>query len=162
MTMVYRELTVEDVPKAVLLFRGLAEEQAEVSFAEILSEDEIKKWIIDDNIFAYGAFQGENLLAVLRAVRGRDNRNHAVYLTAAVDKNYRGYKIAKEITLYSLERLKEKGVKIARTYVYSNNRASINTVLSCGFTFAGCVYQHHYDEETKSYIDDLIFHKILS
>lgn len=50
---------------------------------------------------------------------------------------------------------------IARTYIYSDNVASINTVLKLGFTFAGSVLMHHYSEELGQYVDDLIFHKIL-
>jgi ribosomal protein S18 acetylase RimI-like enzyme len=161
MEILYREMFLEDVPKVVDLFQELAMEKAEVSFAEVLSEDEIRKWLTDEDVFAYVGLGKNELLAVFRAVRGKQNKRHAAYLTAAVGKKHRGYSVAKEITLYSLKRLKEAGVQLVRTYVYSNNRASINTVLSCGFTFAGSVYQHHYDEAAKMYIDDLIFHKTL-
>ncbi|MBB6218230.1 ribosomal protein S18 acetylase RimI-like enzyme [Anaerosolibacter carboniphilus] len=161
MEIVFREMFLNDVPKVVDLFQELAMEKAEVSFAEILSADEIKDWLTDEDVFVYVALREEELLAVFRGIRGKQNKNHAAYLTAAVGKKHRGYRLAKDITLYSLERLKEAGIKLVRTYVYSNNRPSINTVLSCGFTFAGSVYQHHYDEASGIYIDDLIFHKLL-
>ncbi|MFT9495451.1 GNAT family N-acetyltransferase [Anaerosolibacter sp.] len=161
MEIVYREMFLEDLPRVVDLFRELALEKAEVSFAEILSEDEIKGWLTDEDVFVYVAVDENQLLAVFRAIRGKQNKRHAANLTAAVGKKHRGYRVAKELTLYSLERLKQAGIKLVRTYVYSDNRASINTVLSCGFTFAGSVYQHHYDEALDAYVDDLIFHKIL-
>jgi RimJ/RimL family protein N-acetyltransferase len=161
MKIVYREMFLDDVPKVADLFQELALEKAEVSFAEILSVDEIKEWLIDKDEFVYVAFHEEELLAVFKAVRGKENKDHAAYLTAAVGKKHRGYGLARDITLYSIERLKEVGIGLVRTYVYSNNRASINTILSCGFTFAGSVYQHHFDEKSSAYIDDLIFHKII-
>lgn len=161
MDMEFRSLLKKDLAAVIQLFNKLAEEHAEVSFSEVISEEEILNWMEDPDIFTYVALEDERLLGVLRAKRGEGSRNHSVFLTAAIDQNYRGNKIAKQLTLYALEQLKTEGIKIARAYIYSNNRSSINTILSCGFTFAGNVYQHHYDEKTQAFVDDLIFHKIL-
>lgn len=161
MDIVYRTLEKEDIPKVVAMFHELAQESAEVSFAEILSEEEIAGWLDNENKFVYGAFEGERLLGILGATRGEGNENHCVELTAAVGRNDRGKNIGKAMINYAVEQLKLAGVKLARAYIYSDNRPSINTILSCDFTFSGCVYQHHYCEKQGKYVDDLIFHKIL-
>lgn len=161
MDIVYRTLEKEDIPKVITMFSELAKEAVEVSFSEILSEEEIVEWIEDENTYVYAAFEGELLLGMLRAKRGEGAQNHCALLTVAVKRSYRGKRIAKDIINYGLQQLKEAGVHLARAYIYSDNRASINTILSCDFTFSGCVYQHHYSEKEQKFIDDLIFHKIL-
>lgn len=63
---------------------------------------------------------------------------------------------------YALDRLRERDIWMIRAYVYSNNTASIASLLSAGFTWAGTVYKHQRDEVTGKWLDDLIFHKELS
>ncbi|SHK49925.1 GNAT family N-acetyltransferase [Paramaledivibacter caminithermalis] len=161
MSVRFRELKEKDIPKVISMFSNLSKERAEVSFVEIASMEEIRDWIRNPDTFVYVAADGDLISAVLRAKRGKGNKQHSCNLTVAVDYSFRGNSIAKELTDYALESLKEKGIKIIRAYIYSNNKSSINTILSCGFTFAGNVHMHHYDEKTGTYIDDLIFHKLL-
>ena len=157
----YRALEKEDIPKVITMFSELAEEAAQVSFTEILSEEEIVEWLENENTYVYAAFAGELLLGMLRGKREEGAQNHSAFLTAAVRRSYRGNNIGKELINYGVLQLKAEGVKLARAYIYSDNRASINTILSCDFTFSGCVYQHHYCEKQEKYVDDLIFHKII-
>ena len=156
-----RELREKDIPKVISMFSNLSKEKAEVSFVEIASMEEIKNWIKNPDTFVYVAADGDVISAVLRAKRGNGSKKHSCNLTVAVDYNFRGNSIAKNLTEYGLNILKSKGIKIVRAYIYSNNKSSINTILSCGFSFAGNVYMHHYDEKAGIYVDDLIFHKIL-
>lgn len=161
MSITFRELQEKDIPKVISMFSNLSKERAEVSFVDIASIDEIRNWLNNPNTYVYVAADGDVISAVLRAKRGKGNQSHSCNLTVAVDYNFRGNSIAKELTEYVLDLLKEEGIKIARAYIYSNNRASINTILSCGFVFAGNIHMHHYDERTGNYVDDLVFHKKL-
>jgi len=157
----YRQLEEKDILKALALFRKLGDEMAEVSFTEVHEEVQISEWIDNDNTFVYVAADGDLILAVIRAKRQSDENRHAVILTVAVDFQFRGQNLAKDLTLYCLEELKRQGVTIARAYIYSNNYPSVCTILSCGFVSAGCVHRHHYDERSKRFVDDLIFHKVI-
>jgi ribosomal protein S18 acetylase RimI-like enzyme len=161
MAIVLRPLEQRDVLKALSLFQKLESEMAEVSFTEVLEEEQICQWITNEQTFVYVAADGDLVLAVIRAKRENPDRPHAVVLTVAVDYQFRGQNIAKDLTLFCLDQIKEQGVDIARAYIYSNNYASVCTILSCGFVSAGSVHRHHYDERQKRYVDDLIFHKVL-
>jgi len=161
MDVIFREFIEADIPEALVLFNALELEKAEVSFAEVTSEEELIQWLGEENCRLYSAIFENKLIAVFRGRIGTGNKRHSVLLTIAVDKNMRGKHIAKQFTLYCLTDLKRFGVSLARAYVYSNNPSSINTLIACGFTVSGCVFQHHYNEVTGTYIDDIIFHKML-
>lgn len=161
MSVSFRELQERDIAKVISLFSNLSREMAEVSFADVASMDEIRGWLKNPNTYVYVAADDDVILGVLRAKRGTGNKKHSGYLTVAVDYNFRGNSVAQDLTNYALDMLKKEGLEIIRAYVYSNNKASINTILSCGFTFTGNIYKHHYDKKSGRYIDDLIFHKIL-
>lgn len=158
----YRLMTTADIEGAIEIFTKLNAEAAQVSFAEILEQDVLLKELKDRNCYYYVATEEGRIISVFRGRRGEGNKNHAALLTIAIDPDYRGNHLAKPFTLYCLEQLKEQGVSLARAYVYSNNKPSINTLLSSGFTVSGSVFQHHYNEETNEYIDDIIFHKQLN
>jgi len=157
----FRELEEKDIPKVISMFSKLSEERAEVSFVEIATKEEIRNWIKNPDTFVYVAADGDVISAVLRAKRAKGNKMHSCNLTVAVDYNFRGNSIAKDLTEFGLKHLKDEGIKIVRAYIYSNNKSSINTILDCGFSFAGNVHMHHYDEKADAYVDDLIFHKLL-
>ena len=161
MDVIFREFHEADIPEAILLFNALDQEKAEVSFAEVSSEEELMEWIGDKNCRLYSGILDNRLIAVFRGRIGSGDKRHSVLLTIAVDKNMRGKHVAKQFTLHCLNDLKGFGVSLARAYVYSNNPSSINTLIACGFTVSGCVYQHHFNEVTGTYIDDIIFHKLL-
>ena len=86
---------------------------------------------------------------------------HAVFLTAATHPDARGSGLAAVLTNYVLDQIKKFGVNIARIYVYSDNKASLNAVKKLGFVHGGTVLRHHKDQCTGEYVDDLIFHKVL-
>ncbi|MTI49487.1 GNAT family N-acetyltransferase [Sporosalibacterium faouarense] len=157
----YRRLRKDDIDQLIAFFRDLNHEGAEVSFSEVEKKEEIESWLNDERMHVFVADYDGEVLGVLRGKQGKVGRDHSCFLTAATNKKYRGHKIAQNLTKYSLSELKEIGVKIARAYIYSNNAASVSTILKCGFTSSGCVHMHHYEEDVERYVDDLIFHKIL-
>jgi len=159
----YRVATLKDISEMFQLFQELKAEEAQVGFTRTNSVEDIQEWMEDDNITLYVAVDTEKdiVVGVLRGKRGNTYKHHSAFMTAAVAKDYRGKKIAKDLTDYGLKELVRQGVKIARTYVYSNNKASLNTLLSCGFTISGTVHMHHFSEKTGQWVDDVIVHKIL-
>lgn len=140
----------------------LREENARMSFTDIASEEELDQWFDSPEIYLYGAFNTDGqLIGLLKATRGKGNKSHSVYLAAAVHPAYRKQQVAKTLTEYGLTKLKEEGILIARTYIYSWNTASIATIESLGFIQSGRVYMHEYDPDEGGYIDDLIYYKLL-
>lgn len=156
-----RELQEKDIPKVLSLFSKLSEEMAEVSFTDIATHEQVLEWLSNPNTFVYVAADDDVVMAVIRARKGYGHQDHMAHITVAVDYSFRGNKLAQNLTSYCTNAIKNHGVKIVRAEIYSNNLASINMVLSCGFSFAGTVLMHHYDEEQKAYVDDLMFHKVL-
>lgn len=157
----YWQMEEGHVDRVLSLFQKLYREASEVSFAEIHS----KKALIEDfntsNTFYFVALGGNHVCAVFRGRRGANEKNHSALLTIAVDADYRGQGIGKCFIGYCLQELKKCGITLARAYVYSDNRPSINTLLSAGFTISGCVHQHHYNADRGEYVDDIILHKLL-
>ncbi|MGE5632733.1 MAG: N-acetyltransferase family protein [Caulobacteraceae bacterium] len=162
MEIVYRPMHLSDVDKVWELFELLKEENAGVSFVEIPDKRELKKWLGNDSIFLYIAENGDGVLSAMRAIRGNDSgTRHSAVLSVATHPDYRSKGISKELVLSGLEDMRKDGVSLARLYIYSDNIPSISLALRLGFTVSGVVYRHHFDEQTKDYIDDIIFHKLL-
>lgn len=161
MSSTIRELQEKDIPKVLSLFAKLSEEMAEVSFTEIATQEQVLEWLSNPNTYVYVAADDDVILAVIRARRGHGHQDHMAHITVAVDYSFRGNKLSQNLTNYCTQELKKRGVKIVRAEIYSNNLPSINMVLSCGFCFAGTVLMHHYDDNQKTYVDDLMFHKVL-
>lgn len=162
MDIVYRPMHLSDVDKVWQLLELLKEEKSQVSLIEIPDIEELREWLENEGLFLYIAENDKEILGLLRAVRGKENyKRHSVFLSIAIHPDYRCKGIARELTNTGLEDMKKDGVTIVRAYIYSDNISSINLVLRLGFTFAGSVYMHHYNDDTKQYVDDLIFHKLL-
>lgn len=162
MDIVYRPMHLSDVDEVWRFLETIKEENSQVSLVEIPDKDELKSWLENDCLFLYIAESKDKVVGLLRATRGSEaGKRHAVTLSIAVHPEYRNQGIAKELTNTGLDDMKQDGIAIARTYIYSDNISSINTVLRLGFTFAGNVLMHHYNDGSKQYVDDLIFHKIL-
>lgn len=151
----------EDLSKVYEFFQCLKEETIDISFTDVGSKMEIEGMVRDEFVFLYVAYYKNEIAGVFRGMRGKGNKDHSAFLTAAVPKKLRGKRIAQKLTDFGLDDMKNKGVKIVRAYVYSDNTSSVSTLLKQGFTFSGCVNMHHYDEKKDRYVDDLIFHKIL-
>ncbi|SCY97506.1 GNAT family N-acetyltransferase [Alkaliphilus peptidifermentans] len=161
MNIKYEKMSTIDITGAVILFRKLVEEASEVSFSEVENEKQLLDWLQNPNYYLFVAKEDNEVVAVFRCSRGEGAKKHSGLLTIAVDPAYRGKHIASSFTLYCLEELKKSGIKLARAYIYSDNKPSINTILACGFSVSGCVYQHHYNDKKGIYVDDIIFHKLL-
>jgi len=156
--MIYEKAKIEDAKALLELFKALNKEGAKVSF-DFNTDEEMEKWLQDDRCYWYVARERGTIAGVFRGVRGKKGREHGIIMTAAVVKAYRGKNIAEGLTAHALNDIRNDNIKIAYAYVYSNNRASLNTLLNLGFHMAGSVPMHHYDDEKQAYVDDLILYK---
>lgn len=165
MKYILRKMKSEDIDSVWSLVELLKAENAEMSFAEIESKEELKNFVDNPAELSYVAVTDEDPSRVLCLVKGKrdmsDEKSHAAFLSAATHPDARGLGIAAELTSFAVNEMKKFGVNIARIYVYSDNKASLNTVKKLGFTHAGTVLRHHRDPVTGEYIDDIIFHKVL-
>lgn len=162
MDIVYRPMHLSDVDKVWELFETLKLKQPDLKIIQIPDKRELKKWIEADYVFVYIAEDKEQVIAVLKAIRGSDSSTrHAAYLSEATNPDFRNRDIDLELTKYALEDMKKDGVALARINVFSDNLVSINTVFKLGFTLSGTVFRHHYSEKKSQYVDDIIFHKLL-
>lgn len=139
----------------------LRDEHAEMSFAEVRSVEDVTKWIEDDHEHIFMMREANHIIALVKAKQGHDGREHSAFMSAAVLKPRRGEGLVSRLSAEVYPRLKERGIKIVRAYIYSNNHSSISSVLKEGFHCTGSVQMHHYHEATESWVDDLIFHKYL-
>lgn len=159
---VYRPMHLSDVEEVWKFLEIIKKENSQVSLVEIPDKEVLEEWLENENLFLYIAECKYQVVGLLRATRGPESyKRHSAILSIAILPEYRNQGIAKELTNTGLEDMKKDGIKIARAYIYSDNISSINTVLRLGFTFAGSVLMHHYNDKLNHYVDDLIFHKIL-
>ena len=165
MNYIFRKIQKEDTESIWTLFHGLKEEKIDMSFAEVKDKEEIRNFIDNPAQLTYVAVSEENPNEVLCLVKGRremtTEKRHAVFLSAATHPKVRGIGLVAKLTAYALEEMKKEGVTIARIYVYSNNKSSMNAIKKLDFIHAGTVLRHHKDPSTGSYVDDLIYHRIL-
>ncbi|WP_353893066.1 GNAT family N-acetyltransferase [Proteinivorax hydrogeniformans] len=158
----FRPINKEHIEELWKLSLELKEEKAGVSFVSLNSKEDIEKMLDDQDIYLYGAFQDKVMIGAFSARRGKENKKHSCHIAAAFTKACRGKGISQKLMDYALADLKKEGIWMIRAYVYSHNKASVGSLLSCGFTWAGTVHKHQWNEEEGRYIDDLIFHKDLS
>ncbi|MFH5835006.1 GNAT family N-acetyltransferase [Proteiniclasticum sp. C24MP] len=165
MNYIFRKIQKEDTESIWTLFQGLKEEKIDMSFAEVKDKEEIRNFIDNPAQLTYGAVSEENPNEVLCLVKGRreltTEKRHSAFLSAATHPKVRGLGLVAKLTAYALEEMKKEGVTIARIYVYSNNKSSVNAIRKLDFIHAGTVLRHHKDPSTGSYVDDLIYHRIL-
>lgn len=158
----FKTLESADVANVWSFIALLIAESAEVSFTEISGADEVQSWVNSETEMVFLAYEKDQLLGILKGRRDAcPEKEHAVFLTAAIHPLVRGKHLAKALTEYGLEKMKQRGVLIARIYVYSDNIASLNAVKKLNFDQSGIVKMHHRNLETGLYVDDHIFHKIL-
>lgn len=165
MNYIYRKMQEEDADSVLEMFKGIKEEQIDMSFAKITTKEEVLNFVDNPAELTYVVVSEDEPHRVLSLLRGKRNmkpgRDHAAFLTATTHPDVRGGGLVGSLVNFSLEEMKKEGVNIARIYVYSNNTSSVNAVKKMDFTPAGSVIRHHRDPDTGEYIDDLIFHKIL-
>jgi len=139
----------------------LRDEHAQMSFAKVENMDDVIEWIENDHEHLFMMREANHIIALVKARQGHDGREHSAFMSAAVVKVRRGEGLVSQLASQVYPRLKERGIKIIRAYIYSNNHASISSVLKEGFQCTGAVHMHHFDEKTESWVDDMIFHKYL-
>lgn len=161
MTITYTPMAEADVKSVLDFFLELKEGEAEVSFTELCSEALVLESLLDPLNHFFLAWREEEIVGVLRARQGSGNQDHAALLTIAIAEKQRGKGYGRALMEYGMEQLKARGIHLVRANIYSDNLASIFTVLSAGFTLAGCVCQHHRNLKTGEMVDDLIFHREL-
>lgn len=157
----FRVLSKEDLDDILLFFNELKSAQVDISFTENNTVEELNSWINDPLMVTVIAKENGDLLAVARGIIGADDKSHSAFLTAAVKRNLRNKGIAQELTNYLNRELYKHGVRIVRAYVYSDNKASIRTLEKQKFVLSGKVLMHHLDSKTDTFVDDLIYHKLL-
>lgn len=150
-----------DAEDILVFCKRLKEERAEMTFADVEGLDEVLEWIDNPLEHLFVLREANRIVAFLKARQGEGELSHSAFLSAAVLREKRGEGLVNQLSTWSLERLKSRGVKIVRAYVYSNNHASISAVLKDGFHCSGTVQMHHFNSETGMWIDDIIFHKYL-
>lgn len=159
MNMKMIELNEDSFNVFLSFFKILNEESTDMSF-DNMTEEKLFAWLHSDHELIYGYEEGGKVVSVLKGKRGFEHKFHSVFLSAATLKSYRNKGLAAKLTEEGLVAMKPLGIKIARAYIYSDNTASVSTILKCGFTAAGCVHMHHIKEDGRI-IDDLIFHRVL-
>jgi RimJ/RimL family protein N-acetyltransferase len=159
MNLTCRDLDKTHIPQFFALCRELEDQKAGVSFVRYKTQEQLEQLLDDELIHLFGAFDGDKLVGVFQARQGEGNKTHSCHIGGAVTSELRGKKVSSRMMEYALERLKHRGIWMIRAYVYSNNPASVASLLAAGFTWAGTVYKHQWDEEQGRWLDDLIFHK---
>lgn len=161
----FRRMTHDDLEGVWTIIEHLKREGAEVTFTELLAREEAMQWIDNPAHLTYVAIDDDHPGTVLAMIRGRrelsPEKAHAAFLTAATLPSARGTGLAAELTQYALVEMQHEGVNIVRIYVYSDNASSLSAVRKLGFIHAGTVLRHHKNPKTGTYVDDLIFHKLL-
>lgn len=162
MNTVYRPMHLSDIDNVWEFLEKLRLHHKDIQSVDVPDKKDLKKWLIDGEIFLYIAENGENVLAILKAIRGKDNETrHSAYLSEAIHPDYLNKDIGEKLTFFALEDMKKDGVSIARVNIYSNNIQSITTLLKLGFNISGSIYRHHYNKNKEEYIDEIIFYKLL-
>lgn len=154
--------TQEDIKEILEFCLELKEQGAKMSFTSLDTEEKLVETFNDPLIYLFISKNEKNqVTSMFKALRGVGKKSHSVYVACAVKKEFRKKNLASSIVEYALNEIKNDGVLIARTKIYSWNKASIATIKKCGFEESGRYFMHEYEENLGMYIDDLIFHKLL-
>jgi RimJ/RimL family protein N-acetyltransferase len=156
-----RKASREDIELILAFCLELKAQDARMSFTDYDTIESLEASFDDDDIHLYIAIEDNIVVAMFRAVRGKGRKDHSAYVACAVKKEYRKRNLATDLTNFGLADVKLLGVKIARTKIYSWNEASIATIKKSGFSESGRVFMHEYEPKLGTYIDDLIFHRVL-
>lgn len=151
-----RQLDQRDTADILTCLQEIREHGHDLSILEYLEDEALLEADLKNEVLV-GAC-GFGIAALFRGKR-RAGREHSAHITAYVSPNYQGRGLATDITQLGLSLLKQKGVKIIHSYVYSNNEASIHSMLKQGFVLSGRVPMHHF--ENGEIVDDLIFIRYL-
>jgi len=143
------------------LFMQLKQDGHEITFANVHGPNEIVEWIIKNENLLYIARYNQQVIGVMRAQISNDNTAHSCDITIAVSSEYRQQGIAKSLVNYGLSDVKHHGITVARARVFSDNKASLNTLLSTGFSVTGSFLKHHLNDKKNIYVDDIILYKEL-
>ncbi len=157
----FKKAGLEDIKKILEFCLELKEQNAKMSFTSMDTPEHIEEQIKSELKHIYLSIEDEVVTAMFRAIRGKGNKSHSCYVACAVKREYRNKYLATDLTSYGLADMKSMGVLIARTKIYSWNKASIKTIEKCGFELSGRIVMHQFEPSVGEYIDDLIYHKIL-
>ncbi len=150
-----------DAPGIYELFMQLKKDGHEITFADVADVGEIVDWISSSENLLYIARYNQQIIGVMRAGIEKGGTSHSCDITIAVSSEYRQQGIAKTLVNYGLSDVKHQGISVARARVFSDNKASLNTLLSIGFSVTGSFVKHHYNDKRNIYVDDIILYKEL-
>jgi ribosomal protein S18 acetylase RimI-like enzyme len=157
----YQKPAKSDAGAIFELFQKMKNDRHFVSFSSAVHPDEIAAWLEESENDFYIAKSNEQAVGVLRTVRGIGNTSHSCEITIAVSPEFRDQGVAKSLLLYGLADMKTSGVTVARAFVFSDNKASLNMLLAIGFSITGSIIKHHYQPKLARYVDDVILSKEL-
>ena len=152
----------QDIPAILELFQSMKNEPHRSTFSDVNNGDQILNWLNQEDYNLYVARTDKKIIGVLRAYQEPDLQRHACLLTIAVSTAYRKQGIGKSLIIYGVADLKNKGILVARALIFSDNKPSINTFLSAGFSITGSILKHHFNHQSGHYVDDLILYKELT
>lgn len=155
-TMEIRQLNKADQTNILKCLQEIKTQGYDLSVLEYLEDESLLEQDLEHEVLV-GAC-GFGLAGLFRGKR-KPGREHSAHITAYVSPNYQGRELATQMTALGLKLLKEKAVKVIHAYVYSNNEASIHSMLKQGFILSGRVPMHHFEDD--EIVDDLIFVKYL-
>lgn len=155
------EVKLKDAQALYEFCYKLREEHAEMSFAKVEGIEDVIEWIENDHEHLFMMREANHIIALVKAKQGLEEREHSAFMSAAVIKSRRGEGLVSQLAAQVYPRLKERGIKIIRAYIYSNNHASISSVLKEGFQCTGAIHMHHFNKKTQDWVDDMVFHKYL-
>lgn len=151
-----KQLTIKDKADILRCLQEIKQQGHDLSILDYLEDEDMLENDLEHEVLVGVCAFG--LAGIFRGKR-KPAREHAALITAYVSPNYQGKGLASEMTELGLKLLKEKAVKIVYSYVYSNNKASLHSMLKQGFILSGRVPMHHF--ENGEIVDDLIFVKYL-
>ncbi len=148
--------------EAVYAFcKAIGEEGLKMSFADVDHMDEVVQWIENPREHLFAHMEAGRVIALVKARQGETYKSHSVFMSAAVAKEHRGKRLVQDLSDWVYPQLKDRGIVLARAYVYSDNHSSIAAALRDGYRCTGAVHMHHFDQEAGAWVDDMIFHKEL-
>lgn len=161
---IYKKASRNDFDGIYAFCQKLIAEAVQMSFVDVTSPEVLESWFEKSEYDMYIGVLEEaphKVVGMLRTKVGTGDQSHSIYLSCAVDPEYRNHSIATAVTDFGLADQKEQGILIARTLIFDWNTPSIKTIEKCGFTCSGRVVMVIIDPITGKPVDDLIYYKVL-
>ena len=150
-----------DADEMIVLLQQLKSDHHEISLTYIENTDTLIREMECRRQSFYIARVNQQIAGILRSFRGIGPTEHSSRITIAVSSQHRKQGIAKNLLQFGMADLKTRGITIVRGLVYSDNRASLNVLISAGFTISGSIVKHHLNQATNQFVDDIVLYREL-